>query len=106
MTSSSSGSPTDARMDEAELERVVRGQANRAAGRLVWFLGHAIVWGLGDLLILVTAGAHVALLVSLAWSVGLASHGFFAVVAPGLRRRRADAEVVRRLARAGVDERR
>ncbi len=75
----------------------IRRRARRAAGRLVWFLGHLIVWSLGILVLLVTAGWYPALVVALAWGIGLASHGFFAVVAPGLLRRRTDAEVVRQL---------
>jgi signal transduction histidine kinase len=62
-------------------------EARRVAGRLIGFLGHALVYGLGCLLLLITAGPFVALIVAVSWGIGLASHGFFAVAAPILRSR-------------------
>jgi signal transduction histidine kinase len=49
------------------------------------FLAHLIVYGMVLMLIAIVAGPFVALIVSLAWGVGLASHGFFAVIVPSLR---------------------
>jgi signal transduction histidine kinase len=71
------------------------------------FLGHLIVYGMSLLLILVAAGPFVALLVALAWGIGLAGHGFFGVVAPTLRERwqRAEAQTPSRVpAAAAVEE--
>ncbi len=80
--------------------------ARKLAGRRVAFTGHAIVWGLVVLLILVTAGFLPALVVAIAWGIGLASHGFFAVLAPGLRERWTETEVSRRVGDSVVGERR
>jgi signal transduction histidine kinase len=59
----------------------------RSANILIAWLGHVIVYGLSCLLLLVVAGPFVALIVALAWGIGVAAHGFFAVAAPALRRR-------------------
>jgi signal transduction histidine kinase len=56
-------------------------------GARISFLGHFVVYGMSLLLILFTAGPFVAMLVALAWGIGLAGHGFFGVVAPSLRER-------------------
>ncbi len=61
--------------------------AKRIAGRQLVLLGHAIVYVLACALVGVTAGAFPAVIVGLAWGIGLASHGFFAVAAPLMRRR-------------------
>jgi len=65
-----------------ELEKRADGRASRVIG----FLAHAIAWALVCLLITVTAGIFPGFVTALAWGVGLAIHGFFAVVAPELRR--------------------
>jgi signal transduction histidine kinase len=95
-----------ARVAGSDGEEAVRRQASRAAGRLVGFLGHLMVFVLANLVVLVTAGGYPALIVALAWGIGLACHGFFAVAAPALHQRRTDEEVARRLQGTGVDERR
>lgn len=61
----------------------------RASGRashVIGFTAHAIVWALVCLLITVTAGIYPGFVTALSWGVGLSVHGFFAVVAPELRR--------------------
>jgi len=68
----------------------------RANLRIV-FLFHFFVYGLVLLLILITAGFLPALIVALAWGVGLFAHGYFTVVAPELRREWVEAEVRKRL---------
>jgi len=87
-------------------EAIVRREASRRVGRRIWFIGHAVVWTMVGLLLLVTAGFLVALIVMLAWGVFLASHGFFAVVAPELRNRWTEREVALRLKSSVADERR
>ena len=87
-------------------EARARNEAKRLAGRRIGFLGHALVWAMVGLLLLVTAGFFPALVVALAWGIGLACHGFFAVAAPGLRRRFIEQEVARRVQTSVVDERR
>jgi signal transduction histidine kinase len=59
--------------------------ARRHHAGKISFLGHAIVYGIALMLIAITAGPFVAMIVALGWGIGLASHGFFGVVAPALR---------------------
>lgn len=82
--------------------RLARGQAERLAGRRVVFVGHVVIWAMVAVLLWVTAGFFVASVVALAWGVGLASHGYFAVLGPELRRRWTEAEVAKRV-RSGVE---
>jgi signal transduction histidine kinase len=51
------------------------------------FYGHAVVFAMCLLLISFVAGPFVGIIVALAWGIGLAAHGFFAIVAPSLRAR-------------------
>ena len=53
-------------------------------GRAIGFGAHAIVYVMTYALLVVTAGAWPAMVVALAWGIGLASHGFFALVVPFL----------------------
>ena len=79
--------------------------AKRAGGRAshaIAFFAHAIAWAMVSLLITVTAGLYPGFVTALAWGVGLAIHGFFAIVAPEMRRQ----WMARELQTTGVDERR
>jgi signal transduction histidine kinase len=67
----------------ASSQSAARSSANH---RIAWY-GHAIVYALSCFLLFVVAGFFPALIVALAWGIGLASHGFFAVAAPVLRER-------------------
>jgi signal transduction histidine kinase len=58
-----------------------------ALGRHVGFIVHVIVFVMTCALLLVTAGFFPALIVALAWGIGLACHGLFAVLVPALRTR-------------------
>jgi signal transduction histidine kinase len=71
---------------EARPTRSARHARPRHEGKLS-FLGHTIIYGLSLMLIAITAGPFVALVVALGWGIGLASHGFFGVLAPALRAR-------------------
>jgi two-component system sensor histidine kinase HydH len=51
-------------------------------GRVIGFVAHAIVFAMSGALLLVTAGPFVATIVGLAWGIGLALHGFIAMVVP------------------------
>ena len=84
---------------------LARGDAEKMAGRRVAFFGHAVVWAMVALLVWVTAGFFAAVVVALAWGIGLASHGYFAVLGPELRRRFTEAEVARRVRTTVADER-
>lgn len=61
--------------------------ARRRANHRVAFYGHALAWGSVSLFLVVVAGPLVALIVAMAWGIGLAIHGFFGVMAPRLRAR-------------------
>jgi signal transduction histidine kinase len=54
-------------------------------GRLIGFSIHLIVFWMVCLLVLVTAGFFPALTMALSWGIGLACHGFFALVVPWIR---------------------
>jgi signal transduction histidine kinase len=77
-------------------------RAERMANRRIGFIGHTIVYSCTGLLLLVVAGFFVTLIVMLSWGIGLAAHGFFAVVAPVLRERWMQEEVPGRV-KSGVD---
>ncbi len=81
-------------------------QARSRANRRVAFFGHALVWGAVTAFLLVVAGFMPALIVAMAWGVGLLCHGFFFVVAPELRASWVSSEVERRLHRSVTHERR
>jgi signal transduction histidine kinase len=61
-------------------------RAGSRASHVIAFGAHAIAWSMVSLLITVTAGLYPGFVTALAWGVGLAIHGFFAVVAPEVRR--------------------
>ncbi len=71
-------------------------RARSLANRKVWFLGHAVVFASTGSLLLFTAGYFAAMVVMLAWGIGLAAHGFFAVLAPVLREKWTQEDLVRR----------
>jgi signal transduction histidine kinase len=64
----------------------------RLANRKVWWYGHAVVYFSTGLFLLVVLPLFATVVVMLAWTIGLAAHGFFAVAAPILRQRWADVE--------------
>jgi signal transduction histidine kinase len=64
----------------------VRNDARRLAAHRVAFLGHAVAWTFVVLFLFVVAGLQVAVIVALAWGIGLSMHGFFGVAAPLLRK--------------------
>ena len=69
------------------------------------FLAHLLVYVLSILLLSVLF-FPAAVIVTLAWGIGLALHGFFAIVVPNLRRRWIAEEIGRQLPAARADERR
>lgn len=68
-------------------EEIAYEEARRAVKRRVSFFSHAVVYGMVTLFLIVTAGFESAIVVALAWGIGLASHGYSAVIAPGLSKR-------------------
>lgn len=64
------------------------------AGHVIAFGAHAIIWAMVCLLITVTAGLYVGFVIALAWGIGLAIHGYFAVIAPEVRRQWSARDVV------------
>ena len=81
-------------------------EASRVIKKRIAFFGHAVAWSAFGLFLLVTAGLFPTLVVMLAWGVGLACHGYYAVVAPELRQRWREAEVRRRLGSDVAEDRR
>lgn len=77
-------------------ERAYR-EARRAAGLKLSFLMHLVPYAATCLFLLLVAGFRAAMIVALAWGIGVACHGFVALVAPGLRQRWIRAEVARRV---------
>ncbi len=59
----------------------------QVATRMVVWLGHAMIWGFGCLIVGLASNGFVAAIVAAAWGLGLACHGYFAIVAPQLRQR-------------------
>lgn len=93
------------RAEPSELEVAVR-RAKRRAGHRIAFLGHLIVWFSVCLFLVLVSGPFVAAIVALSWGIGVASHGFFGVVAPVLRQRWVEREVGQRLSTTVTHERR
>jgi len=94
------------RTREPNQAELVRRKVQRAAGHRIAFIGHAVIWFSVCLFLLVVAGFFPALVVALAWGIGLSAHGFFGVVAPALRSRWVDREVGHRLHVSVTHERR
>jgi signal transduction histidine kinase len=80
-------------------------RAQRRAGRRIGFLAHLVPYGAVCLFLLAAAGLRVALIVALAWGIGVACHYFFALLAPDLRRRFIEEEVERELEASSPRER-
>jgi len=72
-------------------------EARAAVARRLGFFGHAIPYVIVNFGILVTAGFRPAFTTAIFWGIGLACHGFFALVAPDLRKRWTEDELRRRM---------
>jgi signal transduction histidine kinase len=83
--------------------RSVEDEARRRVGLRIGFYAHAIVFASTLLLLLVTAGFLPALIVALAWGIGLSVHAFFSVAAPAMRGRWVDEELERLRSEANDD---
>jgi signal transduction histidine kinase len=83
--------------DPASPEERAYREARRAAALKLSFLSHLVPYVATCLFLLFVAGFRVAMIVALAWGIGVACHGFMAVVAPRLRRRWIHAEVTDRV---------
>jgi signal transduction histidine kinase len=86
-------------------DRALR-EARRRANRKLGFFFHLLAYASVEVFLLVVAGFRPALIVALSWGIGLAFHGFAALVAPGLRERLVDDEVRRQVETSGARERR
>ncbi len=84
------------RRDETPAERTLR-IARRRAARKFGFIAHLVPYTMTCLFLTVVAGPRVGLVAALSWGIGVACHGFFALVSPELRQRLIDAEVEREL---------
>jgi signal transduction histidine kinase len=86
-------------------ERAYR-EARQAAARKMGFLAHLVPYVSVCSFLLFVAGFRAAMVVAMAWGIGLACHWFFAIVAPGLRERLITDEVEQRVQRGVTRERR
>jgi signal transduction histidine kinase len=89
------------------LTMTTKKEAKRARSRAnnrIAFLGHAVVFGCTNFFLLVVAGLWPAVITSLSWGIGLAAHGFWAVLAPELRERWTADEVSRQVKTTVVRE--
>ena len=85
-------------------ERAYR-EARRAANRKIGFLSHLVPYAAVCLFLLFVAGFRPAMIVALAWGIGVGLHYFFAIVAPRLRQDLIQREV-RQQVHANVSEQR
>jgi two-component system sensor histidine kinase HydH len=69
------------------------------------FFAHAIPYAIVCTFLLFVAGFRPAMITAMSWGIGLAIHGFFALVAPDLRRRWTEDEMRRRLPAAMAHDR-
>lgn len=86
----------DGRRTRSPEERALR-EARAAVARRMGFYAHAIPYTIICIFLLFVAGFRPALITAMSWGIGLAIHGFFALVAPDLRRRWTEEEVRRRV---------
>jgi signal transduction histidine kinase len=77
-------------------ERALK-EAREAVSRRLGFFVHLIPYVIVNLGILVTAGFRPAFTVAIFWGIGLACHGFFALLVPDLRKRWTEDELRRRM---------
>ena len=89
-----------------ETLRAARKAARKRVNHRIAFMGHAVAYAAVILFLAVVAGLWVALIVALSWGIGLASHGFWGVVAPELRERWVADEVGHQVRTSVVRERR
>jgi signal transduction histidine kinase len=82
------------RRDLSPSERRLR-NARRRAARKFGFIAHLVPYTTTCLFITAVAGFRAGMIVAFAWGIGVALHGFFALISPDLRRRLLDAEVER-----------
>jgi signal transduction histidine kinase len=77
-------------------ERAIK-EAREAVARRLGFFGHLIPYVIVNFGILFTGGFRAAFTTAIFWGIGLACHGFFALVAPDLRKRWTETELRRRM---------
>jgi signal transduction histidine kinase len=87
------------------IELDVRKRARSRANHRIAFAGHAVVY-LTTCCLLAVLFFPAAIIVALAWGIGLAAHGFFGVLAPVLRERWTEQEVARVVPAVRATERR
>jgi len=86
-------------------EQEAYAEAQRLANRKVGFVSHLVPYVASCTFLLFVAGFRTAMIVAMAWGIGVACH-WFGIVAPTLRKRWIDQEVHRRLNRTVSKERR
>jgi signal transduction histidine kinase len=93
------------RRDLTPDERRLR-DARRRAARKYGFIAHLVPYTMTCLFITAVAGFRAGMIVAFAWGIGVALHGFFALVSPDLRKRLLEAEVERSQREGDAESRR
>jgi signal transduction histidine kinase len=86
----------DLRKKVSPEERAMK-EARDAVSRRVGFYGHLVPYVTVCVFLLLVAGFRVALIVALAWGIGVAAHYYGAMLAPELRKRWTEEEMRRRM---------
>jgi len=86
-------------------ERAYR-EAHMRANRKLGFMFHLLAYASVCTFLLLVAGFRSAFIVAMGWGIGVASHYFSAMVAPGLRKRFIEREVRSEIQRSAPRERR
>src|SRR5262245_14112525 len=87
--------PADPKLPLTPEEKALR-EAHAEANRKMAFISHLIPYLVVITFLTFVAGIRAALIVAMAWGIGIASHGF-AVIAPRLRKRIIEKEVRKRV---------
>jgi signal transduction histidine kinase len=74
-------------------EQIAYREAQKAANRRVRFFGHLVAYAATNFFLLIVAGWEAFITVATAWGIGVAIQGFYAIMAPSLRKRWMDEEV-------------
>jgi len=88
--------PPDPKRPLTPEEKALR-EARAEANRKIGFVAHLVPYAAVVLFLLVVAGFRAAVIVALAWGIGIGSHWFGAIVAPRMRKRIIEQEVHKRV---------
>ena len=87
-------------------EEIAFDEARRAVDARIGFYRHSIFYGIFILFMLFTGGFEPAIIIGLLWGMGLATHGYNAIIAPDLRKKYLEEEYRLRLGPGELQARR